>query len=280
MCTARGNAPLSRLRRYFHLKVKRLTTFCASLALLQNVFAMHPGGGDLLYAYHRDSYENIGRAESRLPPPGWQRNWIRRGAKRPENPVTCFPLGEVVPQAPKGVHFHGRSPVVRFSRRYCPKLKLSGMPSTHSAPVRGKGGGASHQRGCLRNGTGNIWRYFFHTFLFSLEGKVCSTFNLLHSYFLSSITMISRLRRLFPLWCLTAPPSPRCEACHTILRSLTLPYESCSLATPQKRWDNNAPISNYPIRTTKHSAAKICPSEGSGALAPEGGAFLRAPARL
>ena len=28
------------------------------------------------------------------------------------------------------------------------------------------------------------------------------------------------------------PPSPRCEACHTILRSLTLPYESCSLATP------------------------------------------------
>ena len=40
-----------------------------------------------------------------------------------------------------------------------------------------------------------------------------------------------------PLWCLTAPPSPRCEACHTILRSLTLPYESCSLATPLKRWD-------------------------------------------
>ena len=30
-----------------------------------------------------------------------------------------------------------------------------------------------------------------------------------------------------------APPSPRCEACHRILRSLTLPYESCSLATPQ-----------------------------------------------
>ena len=30
-----------------------------------------------------------------FPPSGWQRNWIRRGAKRPENPVTCFPLGEV-----------------------------------------------------------------------------------------------------------------------------------------------------------------------------------------
>ena len=28
------------------------------------------------------------------------------------------------------------------------------------------------------------------------------------------------------------PPLPRWEACHTILRSLALPYESCSLATP------------------------------------------------
>ena len=26
------------------------------------------------------------------PPKGWQRNWIRRGAQRPENPVTCFPV--------------------------------------------------------------------------------------------------------------------------------------------------------------------------------------------
>ena len=43
--------PFPRLRRYFHLKVKRLTTFCASLALLQNVFAVHPGGGSLLYAF-------------------------------------------------------------------------------------------------------------------------------------------------------------------------------------------------------------------------------------
>ena len=25
---------------------------------------------------------------------GWQRNWIRREAKQPENPVTCFPAGE------------------------------------------------------------------------------------------------------------------------------------------------------------------------------------------
>ena len=25
---------------------------------------------------------------------GWQRNWIYRGASRPENPVTCFPAGQ------------------------------------------------------------------------------------------------------------------------------------------------------------------------------------------
>ena len=34
--------PFCRLRRRLPLKGKRLTTFCASLALLQNVFAVHP----------------------------------------------------------------------------------------------------------------------------------------------------------------------------------------------------------------------------------------------
>jgi hypothetical protein len=27
-----------------------------------SAYGISPGGGDLLYAYHRDSYENIGRA--------------------------------------------------------------------------------------------------------------------------------------------------------------------------------------------------------------------------
>ena len=49
-------------------------------------------------------------------------------------------------------------------------------------------------------------------------------------------------RRRHPLWWLPPPPLPRWEACHTILRSLTLPYESCSLATPQAgaqyQWGN------------------------------------------
>ena len=35
-------SPLIRLRRTFHLKVKRLTMICASLALLQIMFAVHP----------------------------------------------------------------------------------------------------------------------------------------------------------------------------------------------------------------------------------------------
>ena len=33
---------------------------------------------------------------------GWQRNWICRGASRPENPVTCFPWRKVVAPATKG----------------------------------------------------------------------------------------------------------------------------------------------------------------------------------
>ena len=34
---------------------------------------------------------------------------------------------------------------------------------------------------------------------------------------------------------------------------------------PAERWDNNAPISDFPISTTRHRAAKTSPSGGSGA---------------
>ena len=44
-----GNAPLFPYGD-FHLKVKRLTMICASLSLLQIMFAVHPGGGSLLSA--------------------------------------------------------------------------------------------------------------------------------------------------------------------------------------------------------------------------------------
>ena len=47
--------------------------------------------------------------------------------------------------------FPGRSPVVWFSFRYCHKLRLIPLPSTH------KGGGVSHQRGCCRLAA-FIWR--------------------------------------------------------------------------------------------------------------------------
>jgi hypothetical protein len=43
-CGAMEMSPPIPASRDFHLKVKRLTTFCASLALLQNVFAVHPKG--------------------------------------------------------------------------------------------------------------------------------------------------------------------------------------------------------------------------------------------
>ena len=34
----------------------------------------------------------------------WQRNWICRGVKRPENPGTCFPPGREVPRSGKRVY--------------------------------------------------------------------------------------------------------------------------------------------------------------------------------
>ena len=34
----------------------------------------------------------------------WQRNWICRGVKRPENPVTCFPPGRRGPRSGAGVY--------------------------------------------------------------------------------------------------------------------------------------------------------------------------------
>ena len=40
----------------------------------------------------RDNPAAFGGIQNLSPPKGWQRNWIRRGAKRPENPVTCFPV--------------------------------------------------------------------------------------------------------------------------------------------------------------------------------------------
>ena len=47
----------------------------------------------------------------------WQGNWIRRGAKRPENPVTRFPAGRRGPRSGEGV-YEGkkRKDTLRLSR--------------------------------------------------------------------------------------------------------------------------------------------------------------------
>jgi hypothetical protein len=191
--------------------------------------------------------------------------------------------GETPPQAAEGVHFHGRSPVVWFFCRRCHKHRFLEMPSTHSAPSGagggkgtgfvgspwatenpvtrfppGQGGGASHQRGHPPE-----WykRYmvviFSHTFLFSLEGKVCSTFILLHSYVLSSITMISRLRRLFPPLVPYGTTFLLKGSMSLDFRVTTFPCKSSSFATPLCGGTTTRRASNDLISTTKHSAAKI-----------------------
>ena len=61
-----------------------------------------------------------------------------------------------------------------------------------------------------------------------------------------------------PLWWLAPPPLPRWEACHTILMSLALPYESCSLATPAPLgalWALDSVSQSYNKKTAPKGAA-------------------------
>ena len=49
--------------------------------------------GTIIRAYCRDAYEeNVSRRFILPPEQGWQGNTIRKGAKRPENRVTRFPV--------------------------------------------------------------------------------------------------------------------------------------------------------------------------------------------
>ena len=49
--------------------------------------------GTITRAYCRDAYEeNVSRCFILPPEQGWQGNTIRKGAKRPENRVTRFPV--------------------------------------------------------------------------------------------------------------------------------------------------------------------------------------------
>jgi hypothetical protein len=65
-----GKASHTILRMEYHIRASPRTPFAAS----------------------RRSPQGETRGSGAIPcvPLRWQRNWIRRGAKRPENPVTCF----------------------------------------------------------------------------------------------------------------------------------------------------------------------------------------------
>ena len=119
-CGALEMHPYPRLQRYFHLKVKRLTTFCASLTLLQNVFAVHPGGGKFALLSTSELI-SISRHKGTKTSPSGGGAVGRRGAFL--SPVRAV-----------GLFSSGRSPVVWFSLHCCHKLKLTPLPSTHSAP--------------------------------------------------------------------------------------------------------------------------------------------------
>ena len=128
----------------------------------------------------------------------------------------------------------GPSARLMVSRRCCHKHRLPEMPSTHSAPSSAGGkvvapatkGGAAGMVQEIYGGN------FSHTFLFSLEVKVCSTFILLHSYVLSSITMISRLRRLFPPLVPYGTTFLLKGSMSLDFRVTTFPCKSSSFATP------------------------------------------------
>ena len=102
---------ICRLRRQRCLW-QRKPTYTTGLAPAGNAPLLSPAAtsppeGEILAALYFELLMRVKvERQVKFPPPGWQRNWIRRGAERPENPVTCFPLGERWCAAPKGVHFH------------------------------------------------------------------------------------------------------------------------------------------------------------------------------
>ena len=105
---------------------------------------------------------------------------------------------------------------------------------------------------------------------------LCLTFI---SYVMNRISEISRLQRLFPLWCLRHHlPAPLGSVSHDSQVAL-LPYESGSLATAV-RWDYNPPRSNHFISISRHSIARTSPFGGSTAAGGDRGAFPTPPGRF
>ena len=77
----------------------------------------------------------------------WQGNWIHRGAKRPENPVTRFPAGRRGPRSGEGV-LEGKNRKETQSRagrlsavRIAAECHIGAWPRTPYGPSRGSEGG-------------------------------------------------------------------------------------------------------------------------------------------
>ena len=122
-------------RRVVFLEVKRLTTCCASLALLQNVFAVHPEGGSLRYAqllisYVMKSITEISRLRRLSPPFGALRHHLPPAVRWDYNP-------------PRSNH------LISISRRRAAKTSPSG------------GSGAQHQKGCISIGRSPVCLFFY-----------------------------------------------------------------------------------------------------------------------
>ena len=76
----------------------------------------------------------------------WQGNWIHRGAKRPENPVTRFPAGRRGPRSGEGV-LEGKNRKETQSRagrlsavRIAAECHIGAWPRTPYGPSRGSEG--------------------------------------------------------------------------------------------------------------------------------------------
>ena len=108
--------------------------------------------------------------------------------------------------------------------------------------------------------------------------------NLSTSYVMKSITSISHLRWLSPLWCLTAPPSPRCigratkgKRLYGQARRLTSPdlHILCRMCTV----DNKALKGSLYICDSTVSTGYSAPACGGKVVAPatKGGMHFRRP---
>ena len=80
---------------------------------------------------------------------GWQRNWICRGAQRPENPVTCFPVEK------GGGASHQRGPPEWYRKSMTHYLRMPTPSTAYAVPLpHGWGRQVGNARGLLVQAAG------------------------------------------------------------------------------------------------------------------------------